>query len=85
MDVEGHELKILNGAKGMIDSNSIDYIQFEFGGCNIDSRTYFQDFWYLLNDKYKFNRILKDGLFEINSYKEIYECFITTNFLLERK
>jgi hypothetical protein len=78
-------LKVLEGAQEKIKSNRIDYIQFEFGGCNIDSRTYFQDFWYLLKDKYKFYRILKDGLFELSAYKEIYECFITTNFLLERK
>lgn len=30
-----------NGAKSLIGANSIDFIQFEFGGCNIDSRTYF--------------------------------------------
>ena len=42
MDVEGNEFKVLNGAVEMM--NSIKFIQFEFGGCNIDSRTYFQDF-----------------------------------------
>ncbi len=85
MDVEGHELKILEGAKQMINSNCIDYIQFEFGGCNIDSRTFFQDFYYLLKDKYNIYRILKDGLFKISSYQEVYELFVTTNFLAEKK
>jgi len=85
LDVEGHELKVLEGAKKMLHSGSIDFIQFEFGGCNIDSRTYFQDFYYLLKDNYKIYRIVKDGLYHINQYREMYEAFITTNYLAERK
>jgi FkbM family methyltransferase len=84
IDVEGHELKVLEGAKKMIQLGKIDFIQFEFGGCNIDSRTYFQDFFYLLKDKYKIYRVVKDGLYHIKNYKEEYECFITTNFFAER-
>lgn len=74
-------LKVLKGAKDLIGKNSIDFIQFEFGGANIDSRTYFQDFYYLLTPYYKIYRILKDGLIAIDAYKEIYEIFLTTNFL----
>lgn len=85
LDVEGHELQVLEGAKKMIGSGAVDFIQFEFGGCNIDSRTYFQDFYYLLRDQYKIFRILRDGLCEIKQYKEIYEAFLATNFLAEKK
>lgn len=85
MDVEGNELNILYGAKQMIESDSIDFIQFEFGGCNIDSRTYFQDFFYLLKDRYHIYRILKKGLFHIDTYSEKYEIFTTTNYLAQRK
>lgn len=85
LDAEGHELSILNGAKKMIKDNAIRFIQFEFGGCNIDSRTYFQDFFYLLKKKYYIYRILKDDFYRIDSYKEIYELFLTTNFLAEHK
>lgn len=81
LDIEGHELKALNGGAQMINNKKIDVIQFEFGGCNIDSRTYFQDFFYFLKDNYRIFRILKDGLFEIKSYKETYEIFITVNYL----
>jgi FkbM family methyltransferase len=84
LDVEGHELKVLEGAKEMIKSGKIDCIQFEFGGCNIDSRTYFRDFFHLLKkNKYNMYRIVKDGLYPINEYKETYECFVTTNFFAE--
>jgi FkbM family methyltransferase len=81
MDIEGHELAALGGAKKLIKSGSIDLIQFEFGGCNIDSHTFFQDFYYLLNPHYKLFRMLKSGLVEMSSYKETQEIFITTNYL----
>ncbi len=85
IDIEGNELRALNGARQMIDSGNIDFIQFEFGGCNIDSRTYFQDFFYFLHEKYKIFRIVKDGLVEIKQYNEFQEIFITINYLAINK
>jgi len=83
LDVEGNELKVLEGAKKMLGKRVIKFIQFEFGGCNIDSRTYFRDFYYKLKGNYKIYRIVGDGLREIRQYKELDELFITTNFLAE--
>jgi len=83
MDVEGYELNVLRGASGMIESKLIDFIQFEFGGCNIDSRTFFQDFYYLLSPHYRIYRIVQDGLYRINDYQETQEIFMTANFLAE--
>ena len=85
LDIEGHELFAIKGAMEMIKRNEIKFIQFEFGGCNIDSRTYFQDFWYLLKDYYQFYRIVKDGLVPVNEYYETMEIFTTVNYLLELK
>jgi len=81
LDVEGAELEALRGATKMISSDSIDFVQFEFGGCNIDSRTFFRDFFDLLSSKYVLNRILVDGLLPITRYHEKYEIFATTNYL----
>jgi FkbM family methyltransferase len=83
IDVEGNEMKVLHGADRLIKANAIDFIQFEFGGTNIDSKTYFQDFYYLLKDKYYIYRIVKDGLYRITNYRELYEIFSTTNYLAE--
>lgn len=44
LDLEGHELEALRGAEEMLERKAIDAIAFEFGGCNIDSRTYVKDF-----------------------------------------
>jgi len=83
IDIEGHELDALNGARRMFDKKSIDVVTFEFGGGNIDSRTYFQDFWYLFSEiNMKIFRITPAGyLYPIVSYKEIHEQFRTTNFM----
>ena len=81
IDTEGHELKVLEGAKEIIDKDAVKFIQFEFGGCNIDSKTYFQDFYRFLNEKYKIYRIIKNGLYHIDRYSGFLELFHTTNFL----
>lgn len=80
LDIEGHELMVL---KAIDDSsrNQIDLIQFEFGGCNIDSRTYFRDFWYLLHDNFVFYRITPIGLTAIPRYRVGDEVFTTTNYV----
>jgi len=81
LDVEGHELSVLRGAQSLLAARRIDHIQFEFGGCNIDSRTYFQDFFYELNDGYRIHRVLRRGLAPIDRYRETLESFTTTNYL----
>src|SRR5262249_51443129 len=81
LDVEGHELRVLEGAEETMKRGGVDLIQFEFGGSNIDSRTYLQDFFYLLRPRYRLHRIVKDGIVPVDTYRERYECFITTNFL----
>lgn len=39
MDVEGHELSVLRGLGDYLNPNFVEFIQFEYGGCNIDSNT----------------------------------------------
>lgn len=80
MDIEGHELDALNGFGESI--KSIKLIQFEFGGCNIDSRTYFQDFWYFFKgNNFELYRITPFGDQPVTHYREFDESFVTTNYL----
>jgi len=83
IDVEGHELDVLDGAVNMFRKKSIGKVSFEFGGCNIDTRTFFKDFFcYFQKYHYRLYRITPFGyFFPIDSYKETYEQFRTTNFL----
>ncbi|MDO8525816.1 MAG: FkbM family methyltransferase [Candidatus Omnitrophota bacterium] len=85
IDTEGGEIDVLKGSVTMLDSGSIDIIQFEFGGFNIASRTFFQDFFYLLSPCFKIYRILKDGFAEVTAYKEAQEVFLTTNYMAVSK
>lgn len=80
IDVEGTELQVLQGLKQQI--SKVKIIQFEFGGANLDSRTYLQDFFYFF-DRINWNlfRITPSGIIEINKYKEEDEIFLTTNYL----
>lgn len=81
MDVEGHELSVLKGFGSLIDK--VKLIQFEFGGCNIDTRTYFQDFWYFFKENNFSIYIItpEDGTKKVTSYQEAFEFFTTTNYI----
>lgn len=81
LDVEGNELAVLSGAKEMLAARAIRVIQWEFGGCNIDSRTFFQDFWYLLSSTHDVFRLVRDGVWPIRTYRETLEQFVTTNYV----
>ena len=84
IDVEGHEMEVLNGFGDLIFNTRL--IQFEFGGCNIDTKTYFQDFWYYFLDKnFLIYRITPRGPKLLNFYNEIDEFFLTTNYVAINK
>ncbi len=85
MDVEGNELNVLKGAEETLRKGSIRVMQLEFGGANVDSRTYFKDFWNLLSPEYHVFRLLRDGLYSIERYDETLEVFVCTNYLFIKK
>jgi FkbM family methyltransferase len=84
IDVEGYELDVLKGFGHALNHTNI--IQFEFGGCNLDTRTTFQDFWYFFKDNsFRIYRITPFGLQKIIHYSEIDEYYSTTNYICKRK
>ena len=85
LDIEGGEYFALLGAKNMIGLNRIDMIQFEMGWPNVDSKTFFKDFYLLLKDNYKLYRILSFGLVPMDRYFYEYEIFLGCNYLAIRK
>lgn len=82
LDVEGHELAVLRGAEQLLAGGHVERIQFEFGGTNIDARTYLRDFVEALPG-YRLHRIVRDGIVPV-AYSELSEIFTTTNFLAVR-
>ena len=84
LDIEGYELSALRGFGKAIEYTRI--VQFEFGGCNIDTRTFFQDFWYFFSDhNFELFRITPLGIEPLRKYSEMDECFRTTNFIARNR
>jgi len=72
IDIEGHELEALKGAGKSLASGIIKALTFEFGSGNLNSRTFFRNFWDLLNPLgYKIYRILPSS--QMMPIKEYYE------------
>jgi FkbM family methyltransferase len=83
LDIEGHEFFVLKGATKLLSEKRIKFIQFEFGEFHIDSRTYFRDFYNLLEKDYDLYRVVSDGLVLIKEYTPELEVFATANYLAE--
>jgi FkbM family methyltransferase len=84
MDIEGHELAALEGGRESLRAGVIKALSFEFGSGNINSRTYFRDYWDLLDGfGYRLFRVLPSSrLLPIVEYYEDCEHFRgVTNYL----
>jgi FkbM family methyltransferase len=84
MDIEGHELFALRGALGALTGRKIHALSFEFGSGNVNSRTFFRDFWELLTPLgFELRRICPGGrTVVVKSYYEDLEAFRgVTNYI----
>ena len=75
IDVEGHEVDVLYGAKGLLSGKKIKAIQFEFGFNNTVSRTFFKDFYELLSPDFDLYLIQRGGLVPVLCYDYEWEAF----------
>ena len=85
LDVEGHELEVLKGASQFLRERRIKIIQFEYGGCNIDSRVFLRDIWnYILdiNPDYAFYKIYPKGIKRIFNYRQAFDNFQYQNWVV---
>jgi len=83
LDVEGLELEVLSGGESLFEKKMVRMCSFEFGGCNLDSRTFLRDYFEFF-DKYnlKIFRITSNGtLVSLPRYHEQLERFVTTNYV----
>jgi FkbM family methyltransferase len=84
LDIEGHELAALKGARASLEASIIRALTFEFGSANVDTRTYFRDYWDLLTGYgFRISRMAPGGvLVSIEEYYEDLEYFRgSTNFV----
>jgi FkbM family methyltransferase len=82
-DVEGLELEVFRGAESLFKDRKIDICSFEFGGCNLDSRTFLRDFFdFFQAYRMEIFRITPAAtLVPLYRYKEGLENFATTNYV----
>lgn len=81
IDIEGHELKAFEGFGKYLSGDFIDFIQFEYGGANLDSHTSLMELYgFLENRGFKIAKVFPKGL-EIRSYNPFQENFYYANYV----
>jgi FkbM family methyltransferase len=77
MDVEGHELFVLRGLGDYLAERRVRALAFEFGAGNVNSRTFFRDFWDPLRSfGYRIERVAPGGAtIPVHDYYETLEYF----------
>ena len=81
IDIEGHELRAFEGFGKYLNGNFVDYIQFEYGGANLDSHTSLMELYnFLENRGFKIAKVMKNGL-EIRKYSPFMDNFNYANYV----
>ncbi|HKD20621.1 MAG TPA: FkbM family methyltransferase [Rhizomicrobium sp.] len=85
-DIEGYEYNAFLGGEKAFARGAIKACAFEFGGTNIDTRTYLRDFWFFLTERnYRIATINPLGRpHPIARYHEGLEHFTATNYVAWR-
>ena len=87
IDVEGFELEVLAGAEPLFNEGKVDMCSFEFGGCNLDSRTFLRDFFEFFTpygmDIFRITPAAT--IVGLPRYHEQLEKFTTTNYVAIRR
>ncbi|HUJ94108.1 MAG TPA: FkbM family methyltransferase [Terriglobales bacterium] len=87
-DIEGAELSAFHGAARSFSCGAFGALSFEFGSGNINSRTFFRDFWALFTEwGFEVFRVLPGGqVLRIDQYYEDLEYFRgVSNYICRRK
>jgi len=88
IDIEGHEFHALEGARAAFQARRIGAFSFEFGSPDINSRTFFRDFWdFLTGHGFRLSRLTYSGrLLPVEDYFEDCEYFRgVSNYIAELK
>lgn len=85
IDIEGHELKALEGLGSYLNGDFIDVIQFEYGGANLDSHSSLMEIYKFLREKgFAIGKVLPSGL-DIRNYAPFMENFQYSNYVAVSK
>ena len=81
IDIEGHEIPALEGFGTYLSSEHIDFVQFEYGGANLDARSSLRELFTLLEGKgFIMTKMMRSGL-ERRTYHPRLENFVYQNWV----
>jgi FkbM family methyltransferase len=81
IDVEGHEIAVLEGLGSYLSGDFIDVVQFEYGGANLDSHTSLLDLYVVFeNANFVVAKIMRKVL-EIRAYEPWMDNFSYANYV----
>lgn len=82
IDTEGEEFNVLLGGMDTLDNCNVKAIQFEYGGCFVDSNTKLEDIYILLTSKgYSIFRLLPRGKKHIEHWDSSLENYQHSNYV----
>lgn len=86
IDVEGYELRVLQGSRRMLEEGRVGAIQFEFTHLNVLGRVFLDDFVKCLGPQYGLHRLLPHGLTPLHVHNHwLNEQFVYQNIVALRK
>lgn len=81
VDIEGHEIKALEGGGVYLNGDFIDFLQLEYGGANLDSHTNLMDIYdFLEKAGFVLAKVMPKGL-DVRSYKPWMDNFQYANYV----
>lgn len=81
VDIEGHETKALEGVGVHLNGDFIDFLQFEYGGANLDSHTNLMEIYdFLEKAGFVLAKVMPKGL-DIRPYKPWMDNFQYANYV----
>ena len=73
IDVEGHELRVLKGAKASLANGTIHTVIFEYGSSFVDAQASLKEVYDLLaKDGFKLYRLWNFGKWQVKSFEQLW-------------
>lgn len=84
-DVEGFDLKVMQGARPLLDEGRIGLMQFEYNHRWIETRSFLRDVFDLVRGlRYRICKVTRDGIEAHDAWHPELESFIEVNYVLVR-
>ena len=81
LDVEGHELAVLEGMGSYLDGDFVDFLSFEYGGANLDARSSLMLLYETLEGAgFAVAKVMRNGL-ELRDYRPWMDNFTYANYV----